>query len=141
MKQVKWVVAVAFMVLSGMAVAQKIGSLRIVTDVPFEFMVANKVVPAGQYVVQAATMDGHSLFIRNAGAKVGLVSPTNTSEAKLRSSHYALVFMRYGDRYFLSGIKLEGSNISYRLPESKAERELRAKNAPSTEETLVASSQ
>jgi len=141
MKHAKWVVAVAFLVLSGMAVAQKIGSLRIVTDVPFEFMVANKVVPAGQYVVQAATMDGQNLFIRNAGAKVGLVSPTNTTEAKLRASHYALVFTRYGDRYFLSGVKLEGSNISYRLPASKAEMELRAQNAPSTEQTLVASTQ
>jgi hypothetical protein len=138
MKYAKWVVAVAFLVLSGMAVAQKIGSLRIVTDVPFEFMVANKVVPAGQCVVQAATMDGQNLMIRNAGARVSLISSSNTTESKLRASHYALVFTRYGDRYFLSGIKLEGSKISYRLPESKAEAELRAQNAPATEQTLVA---
>ena len=139
MKNAKWAVAIAFLMLSGMAVAQ-IGSSRIVTNVPFEFMVANKLVPAGQCIVQAATMDGQNLMISNAGAKVGLISSTSTSEEKSRAAHYALVFTRYGDRYFLSGIKLEGSKIRYRLPESKVERELRAKNVTSTEETLVATS-
>ena len=139
MKQSKWFVVVALLVLSGMAAAQLIGSTRIVAQVPFEFMVANKTVPAGEYVVQAFTMDGKTLVIRNTEAKVALVSTSSQAEGKQDSSHYALVFKRYGDRYFLSGIKIEGSNITYRLPESRAETELRAQNASSSEETLLAS--
>jgi hypothetical protein len=139
MKQANWLVVVALVVLSGMAAAQLIGSSKIVAQVPFEFMVANKVVPAGECDVQAFNMDGKILVIRNAEAKVGLVSPSSQSEGKQEASHYALVFKHYGDRYFLSGIKLEGSNITYRLPESKVEAELRARSVSATEETLRAS--
>jgi hypothetical protein len=129
MKHTKWAVLVMFVTLSGLAVAQTIGSTRIVTEVPFEFVAANRIVPAGQCVVQAGTMDRKTLMLNNVAAKVG----------KADASHYALVFNRYGDRYFLTGVKLEGSRISYRLPESKGEAELRAQNVPATEETLLAS--
>lgn len=139
MKHANWLVVVTLVVLSGMAAAQLIGSTKVVAQVPFEFMVANKTVPAGEYTVQAFTMDGNTLVIRNAEAKVGLVSPSSQSEGKQDASNYALVFKHYGDRYFLSGIKLEGSKITYRLPESKVEAELRAQNAPATEESLRAS--
>jgi hypothetical protein len=139
MKNAKWVVAVTLMVLSGMAAAQLIGSSRIVAQVPFEFVVANKIVPAGECEVQSATMDGKTLVIRNAGAKVGLLSASSLTEGQEGASHYALVFNRYGDRYFLSGIKIEGSKVTYRLQESKAEAELRAQNASAAEETLLAS--
>ena|SRR3984893_16488534 len=139
MKHAKWLVVVTLVVLSGMAAAQLIGSSKIVAQVPFEFMVANKIVPAGECVVQAITMDGNTLVIRNAEANVALVSPSSQSEGKQDASNYALVFKQYGDRYFLSGIKLEGSKVTYRLPESKVEAELRAQNASATEETLLAS--
>jgi hypothetical protein len=50
-----------------------------------------------------------------------------------------LVFERYGDRYFLSSIRVQGSDRIYRLPTSKAEAELRAQNVAATEQTLLAS--
>ena len=139
MKHAKWLVVVTLVVLSGMAAAQLIGSSKIVAQVPFEFMVANKIVPAGECEVQAITMDGKTLVIRNAEAKVGLFSPSSQWESKQGASHYALVFKHYGDRYFLSGIRLQGSKITYRLPESKLEAELRAQTATAREETLLAS--
>ena len=139
MKHANWLVVLALVVLSGMAAAQRIGSSRIVAQVPFEFMVANKIVPAGECFVEAATMDGKTLVIRNTEAKVALLSTSSQSEGKQEASHYALVFKHYGDRYFLSAIKLQGSNITYRLPESKVEAELRAQNASATEESLRAS--
>jgi hypothetical protein len=139
MKHANWLVVVALVVLSGMAAAQLIGSTKVVAQVPFEFMVANKIVPAGECAVQAFNDDGKILVIRNAEAKVSLLSTSSQAEGKQDASYYALVFKHYGDRYFLSGIKLQGSNITYRLPESKVEAELRAQNAPATEETLLAS--
>jgi hypothetical protein len=139
MKHANWVVVVTLVVLSGMAAAQLIGDSRIVTQVPFEFTVANKIVPAGKYVVQEVTADGNTLAIRNADAKVGLFFPSSQAETKQPASRYALVFNHYGDSYFLSGIKLKGSKVTYRLPESKAEVELRAQNVTGTEEILVAS--
>jgi len=139
MKHANWLVVMTLVVLSGMAAAQLIGSTTVVAQVPFEFMVANKTVPAGEYVVQAFTMDGNTLVIRNAEAKVGLVSTSSQTEGKQDASHYALVFKHYGDRYFLSGIELQGSKIAYRLPENKVEAELRAQSVAAREETLRAS--
>ncbi|MGD0417011.1 MAG: hypothetical protein ABSA80_16750 [Terriglobales bacterium] len=139
MKHAKWLVVVTLVVLSGMAAAQLNSGSRLVTQVPFEFVVANRIIPAGECVVQVATMDGRTLLIRNADANVGLFSTSSLTEGKQGASDYALVFRQYGDRYFLSGIKLRDSKIIYRLPESKVEAELRAQNVPATEETLLAS--
>jgi hypothetical protein len=139
MKHANWFVVVALVLLSGMAAAQLNSHTRVVAQVPFEFMVANKIVPAGECEVEAITMDGQTLVIRNVEAKVGLFSQSSQAEGKQNASHYAMVFKHYGDRYFLSGIKLQGSKITYRLPESKVEAELRAQNASATEETLRAS--
>jgi hypothetical protein len=139
MKHAKWLVVVTLVVLSGLAAAQLNSGSRILAQVPFEFVVANKIVPAGECVVQVATMDANILTIRNTGTKVSLFSSSSRTEGKQDAPHYALVFKQYGDRYFLSGIKLQGSKIAYRLPESKAEAELRAQNVSVTEETLLAS--
>ena len=139
MKHTNWLVVVTLVLLSGMAAAQLNSSTRVVAQVPFEFMVANKTVPAGEYFVEAFTMDGNTLVIRNTEAKVAVVSRSSQSEGKQDASNYALVFKHYGDRYFLSGIRLQGSKITYRLPESKVEVELRAQNVSATEETLRAS--
>jgi hypothetical protein len=139
MKHANWLVVVTLVVLSGMAAAQLNSSTRVVAQVPFEFMVANKIVPAGECEVQAFTMDGRTLVIRNTEAKVALLSASSQAEGKQDASNYALVFKHYGNRYFLSGIKLQGSNVTYRLPESKVESELRAQNVSAKEETLLAS--
>jgi hypothetical protein len=140
MKRTNWMVVVTLVVLSGLAAAQRMGSTtRIVTEVPFEFMVSNKIAPAGEYVVQEMTMDGKTLAIRNADARVNLLSTASLGEAKESAANYTLIFNRYGDRYFLSGIKLAGSKTTYHLAPSKVEAELQARNVSGTEETLLAS--
>jgi hypothetical protein len=139
MKHAKRMLALALMMLPALAAAQLHSSQKIVTQVPFEFVVANKIVPAGECVVQSVTMDGRTLMIQNAGARVGLFSPTFLDEAKKVAGSYALVFNKQGHQYFLRGIKLGGTRITYRLPESKAEAELRARSGPALEEVVLAS--
>ncbi len=68
-----------------------------------------------------------------------MFSTSSQTEGKQAASNYALVFNHYGDRYFLRGIRLEGSKITYHLAESKAEAEMLARNVTGTEETLLAS--
>jgi putative cell wall-binding protein len=142
MKFAKSTVAVMLVVLSSLAVAQMNSGSKIVTQVPFQFTVANKVVPAGKCVIQAnVTADGKTLLIRNAEGKVTLLSSFSRSETRENATNYQLVFNQYGDRYFLSGIRFEGSKITYRLPESKVERELQSQNMTPSEDNLVASLQ
>jgi hypothetical protein len=131
------------MLLPIVAAAQLGSTEKIVTKVPFEFTVANKIVPAGQCIVQSATAGGpaRTLVISNVAAHVGLFSAAIPHETKMAAGNYAMVFNKYGDHYFLTGIKLAGLRTMYRLPESKAETELRAQNVPATEEIVLAALQ
>jgi hypothetical protein len=138
MKHAKLMVAAMLIVLSSLAAAQ-LGSNGIVAQVPFEFVAGNKHIPAGRCAIQTATMDGTTLMIRNAGAKVGLFASASRVETRNAAGAYAMVFHKHGNQYFLRGIKLQGSRMTYQLPESKAEAELRAQNVPVTEEVLLAS--
>ncbi len=51
----------------------------------------------------------------------------------------ALVFHKYGDRYFLVALKVSGSRAVYEFRQSKLEKELIAQNLRPTEEIVVAS--
>ncbi len=142
MKHAKLMLVAMLMVLPSLAVAQLGSGSTIVAQVPFEFVVANKIVPAGKCLVQRATLDAPpqpTLMIGNVAARVSLFASASRIETKEVAGAYTLVFNKQGDRYFLRGIKLEGSRMTYRLPESKAEAELRARNVPASEEIVLAS--
>jgi len=125
------------LVPAGAAFAQ-LGSTRIAAQVPFDFVLGDKAIPAGELTVQSETMRG-VLLVQGAGGRVSLLSVPQLDEKKKPAGSCALVFHRYNDRYFLSEIKIEGSRIAYRLPESKEEAELRAQNITATDEIRLAS--
>jgi hypothetical protein len=122
------------MMLPVFAVAQQLGSAdHIQANVPFQFALGNKTAPAGTYVVRPAANGSWSLCIQNPAAKLGAVLMTIPDESKNSRDGYSLIFHKYGENYFLTGIGLPGKAVK-KLPESKLEAELRAKgNAPSTE--------
>ena len=139
MKNAKWMLPVMLMLLSGLMAAQSLASSTVVAQVPFEFMANNKIVPAGECTIQSADMGARILTVRNVGAKTGLFARVSRSEVKQAADSTVLVFKHYGNQYFLSEIRLEGSNQTYRLAPSRAEAELRAQNAPASQQTLLAS--
>ena len=139
MKYAKRMLALALISLPILAAAQMASSVRIVSQVPFPFLVGNRHLPAGEYTVEPATEGGRILAIRSVGAKVGLFTPAMPTEAKRASGSYALVFHKYGNTAFLAGIKLAGDRIALQIPESRAEAELRAQNVTATEQILLAS--
>lgn len=142
MRHAKLMLVAMLMALPSLTVAQSGSGSTIVAQVPFEFVVANKMVPAGKCLVQKATRDASpqpTLMISNVGAKVSLFASASRDETREAAGAYTLVFNKQGEQYFLRGIKLEGSRTTYRLPESKAEAELRARNVPASEEIVLAS--
>lgn len=141
MKYAKLIMALTVTMLPMFAVAQFKSSDKIVAKVPFEFVVANKPVPAGEWTVQAATADARLVTIRNGDAKMSLLANISPMETRKTAPAPALVFHKYGNRYFLYGMKIEGTDILYRMPVNKAEAELRAQNIPATETTLLAALQ
>jgi hypothetical protein len=136
MKNAKWMLTVTVLLMSGLMAAQSLTSSAVVANVPFEFMVNNKMIPAGECVVKST--DGTVLTISNFEArKAALVSSSHEDAAK--SDRTVMVFQRYGSQYFLSEIRIKGAEVSYKLPQSRAEIELRAQNAPASQTTLLAS--
>jgi hypothetical protein len=139
MKYAKRMLALMLTMLPVLAVAQLQDINQIVAQVPFKFMVGDKMLPAGECVIQRASPDGKAVAIRNWSASANLFSSVFPVEIKNVTQGYALVFHKYGDRYFLTGLELRGSRTVYRLPETRAEAEMRAQNIPVSEETLTAS--
>jgi len=139
MKSAKWMLPVTLMLLSSLMVAQSLSSSHVVAQVPFDFMVNNKIIPAGECIVQAVDLDARVVTIRNVAAKKSLLARSSHEEANKSADLTVLVFNRYGNRYFLSEIRLEGSAETYKLSESRVETELRAQNAPASQKTLLAS--
>ena len=121
--------------LTGLANAQ---SILLKAQVPFDFVVNGKTIPAGQCLIQSVDNIRTVLSISN-GNRHDLVFPIG-DQSPTASKKTVLVFHRYGDRYFLAGIKRAGKS-GYQLTPTKLEVELRAQNVTEQVFTLVASVQ
>jgi hypothetical protein len=90
-----------------------------VADIPFAFVAGNNAMPAGTYTVS----------VQSGSIAVALVGPDlhthllNTVPGSTRSDSDlpVLAFHRYGDQYFLSGIRAVGGSREF--PATRMERE------------------
>ena len=136
MKYAKWISAMVLLAAPLVAAAQ---SQRIGTQVPFKFTVGTVEMPAGEYVVQLADERGVALLTVGSPEDKRAVYVLSLANLSERSQNPAMVFHRYGDRYFLAEVRIEDSRTVYRLQATKLEKEFRAQNLPATEEILLAS--
>src|SRR5262249_1116454 len=113
---------------------------RIVTQVPFKFMVGAVGMPAGEWIVQLADEKGSLLAVLKTEAKRSgfVLTPANLGK---KTPNAPIVFHRYGDRYFLAELRIEDSSTVYTLQPTKLENEFRAHNIPATQDILLASKQ
>jgi hypothetical protein len=118
--------AVLAVAVIGVALASPLAAqtLALKANVPFEFNLAGKVMPAGEYLLQ---MDAGSAVLRvrnfDAGtAAIILGLPASASEG--RTNDARITFNRYGDTYFLSTVVNGYSGAGFKAPISKSEREL-----------------
>ncbi len=121
-----------------LAAAQIQDDSRLKAQVPFDFMIGSKTIPAGQVILQPAAPGVSALAMRNVEARVSLLANPTRVDTRKPAATSELVFHKYGHRYFLAEIKVEGSTTMYTLPQSRAEAELLAQNVNSTEEILLA---
>jgi hypothetical protein len=114
-------VATVAVVLAAPLAAQ---TVRVTANVPFEFMVAGKSMPASDYRV-AADPDAIS-GVRVWGANSGVLALANrtTSSPEERTGQALLIFHRYGEQYFLSRIVDGYLNTGVEIPTSRTEKEL-----------------
>lgn len=139
MNYAKWIPALMLLFVPLIAVGQMKPTERIVTQVPFKYMVGDAAMPAGECIVLLANENNSVLLVGNRDAKHWVYAPA-TSDLGKKASEAALTFHRYGDRYFLTEVRVGNSRSIYTFKPTKLEKELRAQNVSGTEEILLASS-
>lgn len=113
-------------------------SIHVRAKVPFDFKILNKTVPAGEYdLVSNGPMDPHLLALRSTRGKAVCFISAGIGDPRRATGRTVLIFHRYGDRYFLSGLALSGADYSWKFPRGKAETEQAQVSAAN--EVLVAS--
>src|SRR6202008_5166201 len=94
---------IVILALASTVVAAKpaVAANRITVEIPFEFSVGYKTMPAGEYSVQEL-QNSNSVLIQSRDGKTSAVRLSNAIEASKLQSHARRVFHRYGARYFLA---------------------------------------
>lgn len=123
------------------AKAQTVSNQQLIANIPFEFSVGGKTLPAGEYtvrctnpasdrkVLQLTSKDGHASVLVQTNSVIGRTN----ERAKL-------VFNRYGDRYFFSQAWLPADNTGLQAPKSGYEKRIArelAGSRPSRESVAV----
>jgi hypothetical protein len=110
-------------VLAVTAGAQSMNGVSIRANIPFEFSVGDRLLPAGEYRIQQVNpnSDVAMLQIVNANGDARVLVRVRSMRAR-NTNRTALVFNRYGSNYFLSTLAIEGATDAWQTPKSHAER-------------------
>jgi hypothetical protein len=104
------------------AVASANGQSRsVVANVPFDFSVGEKILPAGEYTVRGFTQNGNTLAIQNKQSAKSAIRLSNWIQSSQASEKTKLVFHRYGPRYFLAEVWMSGEKSGRQLLKTKEE--------------------
>ena len=90
--------------------------------IPFNFYVAGKTLPAGQYHVGRSTEDSEGLVLRGTDGRTGVFVLTRGIQTAEVQQQSRLVFRRYGDQYFLGEVWISARSNGRELPNSRKER-------------------
>jgi hypothetical protein len=108
-----------------------------VLNIPFNFIVGGKTLPAGEYTVEPNRRDSDKFWlVQSRDGQTSCLFTTMPVRANQTQEETKLVFHRYGDQYFLSQIWTAGANSGRELLMPRLEREL-AKNAKIERQTVV----
>jgi hypothetical protein len=115
------IIALAFM--TAVVSNAQSGSTQLRANVPFDFVVGDKTLAAGEYRIgQATSTANEAIAVRGADNHQNAIRLTNIVEANAPKDRGMLVFHRYGDNYYLSEIWMPGSAEGRQLLKSKAEK-------------------
>jgi hypothetical protein len=110
--------AIANLALAGTSFAQSNG---VQSNVPFDFTVGNKVLPAGTY--QVTTQPGGYIVIKNHDKPIAMLTLVDQDGTRSKNGG-EMIFHKYGDQYFLSKILCDSADMNVELHRSKAEKQV-----------------
>jgi hypothetical protein len=112
---------------------------RVKANIPFDFVLGNQVLSAGEYKVITQGSGNEAILIRSDDGKAVALSLTYACTSLKPSDKTKLIFHTFGGRYFLSQIWTEGNTRGRQVPRSSIEVQL-AKNNQAPEEFVLAAS-
>lgn len=115
------------------AQAQSVSSLT--ADIPFNFTVAKKSMPAGTYTIRRVTSNNETVLrIQSSDNDASMFFHTHSVQSNTAPEQGHLVFQRYGEKYFLAQIWTPydkyGRELPVRHKERVTTRELAKQSAP-----------
>jgi hypothetical protein len=114
---------IALLGVFGAAYAHAQTSTTLVANIPFAFHVADKLLPAGHYVV-ASKGAGGEILVSGTSIDSPFFVLTNACQNATVPTRGSFDFHRYGTSYFLARIWTPGHDQGRELPPSRMEREL-----------------
>jgi hypothetical protein len=124
MKKTYTMIALAVLVAS-MAVAANAqnGGRRLVANIPFQFNVGAKTLPAGDYTIaQTNPSSNHAVLqIRTQDGTESVLVQMNSLVGKMKDGS-TLVFRRYGNKYFFAQAWIAADSEGLNVPSSRSER-------------------
>ena len=107
-----------------MTTAASAQTIALKVNVPFSFIINRATLPAGEYSVDSVDDPGGTLAIRSLTSNTSNLVISNSCQSLKPVGRTKLVFHRYGDRYFLSQVWIEGMNSGHELPANPRETEV-----------------
>jgi|SRR5215813_3761189 len=121
-KQLSSIVTVLSLLIAMTGVGFAQTPVAISVDIPFDFTVGNKPLPAGKYTIRR--LNGpDTMFIRNSDTATSAPFLVHGGETVNGYAPCQVSFNRYGDKYYLSQIWDGSDNTGRKLLKSKSERE------------------
>ena len=122
-KQTLFVVALFALIGLTAAGAQAQSSTLVRANIPFEFKVADKIMPAGEYLIRQINPSSDAVTLQIAAEDNDATVMVRTTAMQMNGTQRsALVFNRYGSDYFFSMVSIEGAVYSWQAPRSRGER-------------------
>src|SRR5439155_22489630 len=112
-----------------LAIADSVTDRMITVDIPFDFNVGNKSLPAGHYTIERINGGVESLVIHCNETNTSVMTITYGGKSFKEETPAKLVFHHYGDTYFLTEVWEQGSDTTRQLPKSSAERAFQKKRS------------
>lgn len=112
---------VALAIVTAVVSANAQSQVKVAANIPFEFVVGDQTLPAGEYEVRPVTDQGGALAIEGSENGKTVMRLADPIESMKKRTSARLVFHRYGQSYFLAQV-WNGDTIGRELAKSRQER-------------------
>jgi hypothetical protein len=91
-------------------------------NIPFDFVVGDKTLAAGNYSIRQITANADGILVRSNDGNHNAIRLSNTLMAGTPKRKTMLTFLRYGNTYYLSQVWVAGSREGREMVKSSSER-------------------